>query len=92
MVNDVVLYIFGGNLDFQKIKHSNKFVLIHGSFQAKICFKTVDTMDEDMQFKCISKPPDATNRFTIGSTGEATDKDMLAPDLLPHPPQTSQVS
>ena len=26
----------------------------------------------------------------MGSTGEATDQDMLAPDLLPHPPQTSQ--
>ena len=25
----------------------------------------------------------------MGSTGEATDQDMLAPDLLPHPPQTS---
>ena len=26
----------------------------------------------------------------MGSTGEATDQDMLAPDLLPHPPQTSR--
>ena len=28
-------------------------------------------------------------RSPWGSTGEATDQDMLAPDLLPHPPQTS---
>ena len=29
------------------------------------------------------------NRDNMGSIGEATDQDMLAPDLLPHPPQTS---
>ena len=28
--------------------------------------------------------------ITMGSTGKATDQEMLAPDLLPHPPQTSQ--
>ena len=29
------------------------------------------------------------NRSPWGSTGEATDQDTFAPDLLPHPPQTS---
>ena len=33
---------------------------------------------------------DLTLNSKMGSTGEATDQDMLAPDLLPHPPQTSQ--
>ena len=28
--------------------------------------------------------------FTMSNTGKATDQDMLAPDLLPNPPQTSQ--
>ena len=28
-----------------------------------------------------------TTQYTLQS-GEATDQDMLAPDLLPHPPQT----
>ena len=26
----------------------------------------------------------------MGSTGEVTDQDMLAPDMFPHPLQTSQ--
>ena len=26
---------------------------------------------------------------TMGGTGEATDQDILAPELLPHPPKTS---
>ena len=29
--------------------------------------------------------------ITMGSTGEATDLDMLAPDLIPNPPMTSRV-
>ena len=30
------------------------------------------------------------DQITKGNTGEAIDQNMLAPDLLPHPPQTSQ--
>ena len=46
-------------------------------------------LEDQISFDRIACWPKYFALISMGRTGEATDQDILAPDVLPHPPQTS---